>query len=360
MTTMTKKLSIVTVAFRFPYPLYISGADVFNFKVAKALLQKGHDIQLLYAFSDALKDGVIHDFKRLDIAYEEHDKGFEFVYDSVRVRLYHEAAFYEQVRAFSKDPDSILWYQQPILEGFDFESLYLPNSKHFVYIRSADELRFFEPVKKSAALIFANSRFCQAKIKSQYQRDAELIFPLPTTECIAKTKEPVADYISFFNPNPVKGIDIVEALIKRNTHRKFIIVYAWHSSLPDRFKAYPNLAILPPLEDISQVYALSRLVLLPAQWEEFFGRIQFEAAWNNIPVCISDRGAAAEFFSGNGVLVTDYSNVDAWQEAIDYLDDSQHYNKAVLACDGLKKGFSFDEQVCQLEKALLKAFKKDA
>ena len=85
---------------------------------------------------------------------------------------------------------------------------------------------------------------------------------------------------------------------------------------------------------------------MPSQWEETFGRVQFEAAMNQIPICISACGGLQHYFCGNGVCVKDYTQPQAWQEAISVLDDPQHYNQAVEeSCKQLVQGYSFKKQL---------------
>ena len=94
------------------------------------------------------------------------------------------------------------------------------------------------------------------------------------------------------------------------------------------------------------------MVIVPSQWEEPFGRVVFEAAYNKLPVCISAVGGMKEFFSNNGELVTDYQNIDAWQAAIEKLDDSNYYQKCIQCSSQLIHQYSLEEEYKTLVSAL--------
>ena len=51
-----------------------------------------------------------------------------------------------------------------------------------------------------------------------------------------------------------------------------------------------NVEILPPREKVSEIYAQTRILVVPSQWEETLARVSIEALANGIPVIGSAVG----------------------------------------------------------------------
>ena len=59
-----------------------------------------------------------------------------------------------------------------------------------------------------------------------------------------------------------------------------------------------------------------------------------------------------DIFDGNGILVKNYRSIDAWQTAIESLDDAKTYNCAVKKAALLSNKYSLDEEVERFVHAL--------
>ena len=156
-----------------------------------------------------------------------------------------------------------------------------------------------------------------------------------------------------FNPNPKKGGDIVLELIKRNPKKNFLLILGWANYVPleYNFENYKNKLIILPQEDIAEIYSYTKLLLFPSQWEEALGRVQIEAAFNNIPMIGSNIGGIAECFKGNGILVDPINNIEKWQAALIKMDDPLFYQKCIKNCNKLKN-YSAEEEYEKLIKLL--------
>jgi glycosyltransferase involved in cell wall biosynthesis len=83
-----------------------------------------------------------------------------------------------------------------------------------------------------------------------------------------------------------------------------------------------NVEILPPRKKVSEIYAQTRILVVPSEWEETLARVSIEALANGIPIIGSAVGG---FVAAAGILVKDKQNIDAWISAIESPDDPELY-----------------------------------
>lgn len=80
---------------------------------------------------------------------------------------------------------------------------------------------------------------------------------------------------------------------------------------------------LPPSE-IPSHYNLGDIFVCPSQWDEPLARVHYEAMAAGLPIITTNRGGNAEVVSGygNGLVINDYSNPNAFADNINYLLDN--------------------------------------
>jgi glycosyltransferase involved in cell wall biosynthesis len=65
-----------------------------------------------------------------------------------------------------------------------------------------------------------------------------------------------------------------------------------------------------------ELLAPSRIVLVPSQWPEPFGRIAVEALANRVPVLASRAGGLGEIVGDGSMGIDDFASIDAWEDAL--------------------------------------------
>jgi glycosyltransferase involved in cell wall biosynthesis len=108
---------------------------------------------------------------------------------------------------------------------------------------------------------------------------------------------------------------------------------------------YPQIVVSPPIQDARELYALTKIVLVPSTFPEPFGRVAAEAMVNGIPALVSDRGGLPETVGGGGIVlplpawmepagrrVPEPAEVGPWFDAVTRLwDDEAEYQRVATA-----------------------------
>ena len=77
------------------------------------------------------------------------------------------------------------------------------------------------------------------------------------------------------------------------------------SALPDNFvTSFTNVDVAEHTNQISAVYALTKVLIVPSLWHESIPRVALEAEINGIPVLGSNNGGIPEAIAGGGLVCT--------------------------------------------------------
>lgn len=104
------------------------------------------------------------------------------------------------------------------------------------------------------------------------------------------------EFITLVNPCAVKGISIFLALADRFPGLRFAAVPTWGTTAEDRLELSrrSNVTLLDPVDDIEELLARTRVLLVPSLWAEARSRIVVEAMLRGVPVLASDAGGIPE------------------------------------------------------------------
>lgn len=158
-------------------------------------------------------------------------------------------------------------------------------------------------------------------------RATPLRLPAYGTGPFPRYGDPDSGAVTLVNPSPAKGIEMFLYLAERLPDTEFLAVPTWGTSSEDRraLAGRPNVRVVDPVENIDEILARTRVMLMPSRWAETFGMTAVEAMLRGIPVVASEVGGLPEAMSGVPYLLPALAE-DAWLQAVTRLvSDRAHY-----------------------------------
>jgi glycosyltransferase involved in cell wall biosynthesis len=127
------------------------------------------------------------------------------------------------------------------------------------------------------------------------------------------TSRPDPRFITFVNPLPEKGVTLFLKLVQKASQTaadmRFLVVES-RGMLADAMRKLnlpdgilDNVTVLPKQDQMAEVYAQTKILLMPSFWFEAAGRVLIEANANGIPVIASDRGGIPETLGEAGRIL---------------------------------------------------------
>jgi glycosyltransferase involved in cell wall biosynthesis len=201
-----------------------------------------------------------------------------------------------------------------------------------VYVHEVESIDDLGPLGREGVPFLANSHFTAERLREQCGIEAHVIRPLVDPAVyVTSTRRQRA---LFINTVPRKGLEIVLRLAHSRPDIPFDLVWNWIlkgerlDALMARAAAASNITLHPPTRDMRPLYSQARIVLVPSQWEETWGRVASEAHVNGIPVLASDRGGLPESVGPGGILVPAEAPHAEWLAALAQLwDEPEAYSR---------------------------------
>ncbi|GAA4260536.1 hypothetical protein GCM10022255_089530 [Dactylosporangium darangshiense] len=169
--------------------------------------------------------------------------------------------------------------------------------------------------------------------------------------------------VTIINPCGFKGLPVLLALADRCPDVRFLAVPTWGTTAEERrqLEAHPRIEVAPPADDVTEILARTRVLLMPSLWDETFGFTAIDAMLHGIPVLASDVGGLREATLGAVELlpvspITEYraqteaeaypqpvippQDVTPWLAALRrLLDDPAHHRAVADRCARAAAGF---------------------
>lgn len=197
------------------------------------------------------------------------------------------------------------------------------------------------------AAVIANSHFTAKIFEQQFGAPATVIYNI-IDENAYRVKS-TGDRVVLINPVKKKGLDIALALARSNSDIPFLFVEGWPQSKSSLSKLkctldqLPNVEFLSRQHDMRTVYRRARVLLVPSQWAEAWGRVISEAQFSGIPVLASNCGGIPEALGSGGLLLPP-TDLDAWHSALRQIWDDPEY-WMVLSTNALRNSSRADLNV---------------
>ncbi|MFB4280082.1 glycosyltransferase [Nonomuraea sp. MTCD27] len=167
---------------------------------------------------------------------------------------------------------------------------------------------------RRAAGVVAVSRAAQDYCLRHASLESTLIYPHIYEDTGHQTAP--APYVTMINPCGYKGLPIFLALADACPDAPFLAVPTWGTTDAERaaLAARPNIAVIPPSDDIGEILGRTKVLLMPSLWDETFGYTCVEAMLRGVPVLASDVGGLAEAKLGVPYLLP-VNRVERYQTA---------------------------------------------
>ena len=158
---------------------------------------------------------------------------------------------------------------------------------------------------RDADLVVCNSKYMRRNVKRFFGRWATYVYPLVNARRV-QVEHRLPTYVTMVRPLLHKGIDVFLEIAGSLPSTRFLIA---GEPVPEAVP--PNVRCMGRV-DPRIFLSLTRILLVPSQWPEPFGRVAVEALANGIPVIASRSGGLPEAVGDAGILVEDYANPTAW------------------------------------------------
>lgn len=196
-------------------------------------------------------------------------------------------------------------------------------------------------ILKEALPCIANSEFTKKRHEDLFGLKPGTIYPVIDLSEYRTRQSSAGQFVTFINLHPHKRVEIALELAKRCSDMKFLFVEGWtlnkvyKKDIYKRIRATPNITLMKSNMDMRKVYKHTKILLVPSQCEEAFGRVVVEAQCNGIPVIASDIGGLSEAVGPGGLLVAPKAPIEEWEKALRSLWDNKalYEEKSMAALD---------------------------
>lgn len=272
-----------------PFP---GGAERLQFNLARDLMQRGHDVEVLTGYEYPQQFDGPPVLSRPIGVFGDREKGARYVCRAI-----------QQV-----DPDVIVTHH---LYAYQFApELLASRAKVVQLVLNTGRI----PGVDLAVYI---SKFVAAMCGDQQDGDV-VVYPPAFGDVVAHGH---GDAIGFIKPIEHKGVDLFYDIARLLPNREFVVLRGEWQNL-ETIEELPNVRFMQPVRDIRDFYQEVRMVLMPSVSEDA-GTVAQECALNDIPCLSSNVGGLRETNAG-GVRITSRS-ARYWAHEIARLDHPRRY-----------------------------------
>lgn len=205
----------------------------------------------------------------------------------------------------------------PAKMAHSFKQQGVPTIIHFHNVEDDD----LSGMSASLADAFvANSKFTAERTEALFGVKSKVIVPSFIRDNYTAPRQ--GDYVTFINPHPKKGVELMIQVVQRLPDLKFLFVKAWTLSLAEEerlaewARVFPNLTVRERTNDMRDIYASTKILVVPSVWEEAWGRVATEAHFSGIPVIGSNRGGIPEAIGPGGLILPIDADAGDWARAV--------------------------------------------
>ena len=306
-------------------PQYSGGIESCTHELAMELTGRGHSVAVVCRLgAEGLLGLIFRASRRLSGKLFGRDTGLGYpVY-----RTWQVPDAVNSVVAEFKPDVALIQHTSPIKIAHELQKQKIPVLLylHDVMAELLDgDLRSLKDVH-----LITNSEFAARRYREMVGLASVALPPLFRRELYIGPRDP--RNVTFINPHPAKGCELAFKIAERCHNIPFRFIQSW--ALGDEHLAFVraqlekirNVRFQRRTQNMRKVYSQAKIVLVPSQCEEAWGRVASEAQFNGIPVVATNIGGLPESVGPGGILIEPGSSVDIWVEAVRRLwNDSEFY-----------------------------------
>jgi hypothetical protein len=318
------------------YPSF-GGGDKSNRLLMAALAARGHRVRVLARvaeFGPGAHARLAHDLEQRGIAVRSRAEDLHFTLDGADVRVFTRGASllaWVSARMQEAPPEVILTSTDDPAHLMLDAALQLPRTRVIYLIRALIGLPFgpASPLPSSInseVLLRTDGSVAVSEYVARYAREwggldtVHVPISLPDRTSFPELGRYDNPFVTMVNPCAGKGLAIFLALARHFSGSAFAAVPTWGTTEADlaSLRALPNMTILPPADDIDDIFRQTRVAVVPSLWAEARSRITLEAMARAIPVMAGNVGGMAEAMLGMDYVLP-VNPVERYHPAVDEL-----------------------------------------
>ena len=191
-----------------------------------------------------------------------------------------------------------------------------------MYLHEVDFTRLGgDPRTLSGVKFIANSDFTKGRVKEIYGLDSYVLPPI-FFDAERYTVTSSRENVTFINPVPMKGVELAYEIAALCPEIPFHFVQSWTLSdaelaaIAERLKLLPNVRFSRSVYDMRQIYGKAKIMLVPSQVDEAWGRVVSKSQCSGIPSLYSRRGGLPEAAGEGGICLEHDAPAKEWAEAL--------------------------------------------
>lgn len=333
--TATNRLRVLFATGHPHLPQIAGGLQSSTSETMRGLIARGHDARLLCGLTGDGPLGLRH---RVTLKLGRRMVAEDHAADIPAYRAWNpcdSSVIYDVLTDFR--PDVVVAQggdAADLIQGFDAHDI--PGAIYFRNVEFDDLIPRLPRLSPDTAYI-SNSGFTRRRARQVLGVDSTVIYPLIDAD--RYRVESLGRRVVFINPHPSKGVQIALDVARRCPDIPFLFVEAWTLAGPDHdrmraeVRALPNVDYQPRTADMAAIFRQARLILVPSQWEEAFGRVVAEAQVSGIPAVASDIGGLPEALGDGGILLAADAPAALWAATVRAIwdDPAEHARLAQAA-----------------------------
>lgn len=268
-------------------------------------------------FCKIVQDGIVH------FVAPSHSQNRRLVYS------FEESAWWNLARVIIAKfkPDVVYGYGGQIAEQVAFRYLYDKKIPYIFYLANANYKgkECFEYCSSIVTDTQATSDHYKESLGIQVNPIGKFIDPYFQQESWPR------DCITMVNPAPEKGaaifLKILQKTIEKYPDAKFLVVES-RGKIVDTIQKLKlkipkkNIEIWPLQDEMSKVWARTKVLIHPSLWHESGSRTCMEALSAGVPVLATKSGGTKEMLNGSGHLFDFPDNYEVGKYFFEPSDDS--------------------------------------